>query len=137
MITRMHLKILLPAQILAEEADVIRIIAETQNGSIGLLPQRLDFVTSLVPGILVYELSDGTEKYGIVDKGILMKIGPKVSVSVRNAVVGANLEKLRAKMHRLFERQDEHEMNIRSLMDKVESGLISHLVRLQYEKEFN
>ncbi|MGB3975734.1 MAG: F0F1 ATP synthase subunit epsilon [bacterium] len=131
----MQLKILQPYRIVAEETDVVRIVAETREGSIGLLPQRLDFVASLVPGILVYQLADESEMYCLVDEGILMKTGAEVMVSVRNAVVGTQLDQLRAKMQLQFVRQDQREMNIRSLMDKVEIGLISRLAGFYHEKE--
>jgi F-type H+-transporting ATPase subunit epsilon len=40
--TLMHLKVLLPFQIFAEKTGVSRIVAETCEGSFGLLPHRLD-----------------------------------------------------------------------------------------------
>jgi len=49
--TLMHLKVLLPFQIFAEKTDVSRIVAETREGSFGLLPHRLDCVAALAPGI--------------------------------------------------------------------------------------
>src|SRR6516225_1890670 len=49
----MHLKILLPFQIFADESGVRRIVAETSAGSFGLLPHRLDCAAALVPGILL------------------------------------------------------------------------------------
>ena len=48
----MNLKILLPFQIFAEKTNVSRIVAETREGSFGILPHRLDCVAALVPGIL-------------------------------------------------------------------------------------
>ena len=51
----MNLKILLPFQIFAEKTGVTRIVAETREGSFGLLPHRLDCVAALAPGILTYE----------------------------------------------------------------------------------
>ena len=53
--THMKLKILLPFKVFAEKVDVLRIVAESHNGSFGLLPQRLDCVAALAPGILIYE----------------------------------------------------------------------------------
>ena len=51
----MHLKILLPFAIFAERTAVSRIVAETLQGSMGILPRRLDCVAALVPGILLFE----------------------------------------------------------------------------------
>ena len=55
---RMNLKILLPFGIFAEKTGVLRVVAETRAGSFGLLPQRLDCVAALTPGILVFETAD-------------------------------------------------------------------------------
>jgi len=38
----MHLKILLPFQIFADEERVLRMIVQTPDGSFGLLPNRRD-----------------------------------------------------------------------------------------------
>ena len=59
----MHLKLLLPFQVFDERTDIKRIVVETPEGSFGLLPQRLDCVTALVPGILMFEPVSGEEVY--------------------------------------------------------------------------
>jgi hypothetical protein len=61
--SRMNLKILLPFQVFADKADVSRIVAETRDGSFGLLPHRLDCVAALAPGIL--HLRDNRGRDGI------------------------------------------------------------------------
>jgi len=48
----MNLRILLPFGVFAEKSDVMRVVADTTDGSYGLLPNRLDCVAALVPGIL-------------------------------------------------------------------------------------
>ena len=93
--TLMNLKVLLPFRIFAEETDVFRIIAETREGSFGLLPHRLDCVAALTPGILIYEKKPGGEVYVAVDEGVLVKIGLDVLVSVHNAIGGTDLDQLR------------------------------------------
>ena len=74
----MNLKILLPFQIFAEKTDVSRIVAETREGSFGLLPHRLDCVAALVPGILIYQAESGGEVLVAVDEGVLVKTGADV-----------------------------------------------------------
>lgn len=131
--TRMQLKILLPFQVFAEEADVIRIVAETRQGSIGLLPRRRDCVASLVPGILIYETTSGNEVYIVVDEGILVKTGSEVLISVRNAFVGTDLGRLRKIVADDYTHLNERESAIRSVMDKMESSLISRLAGFHHE----
>ena len=59
----MNLKVLLPFQIFAEKTGVSRIVAETHEGSFGLLPHRLDCVAALTPGILIYQTESGPEVF--------------------------------------------------------------------------
>ena len=89
--TLMNLKMLLPFQIFAEKTGVSRIVAETREGSFGLLPHRLDCVAALVPGILIYQTESDCEVLVAVDEGVLVKTGPDVLVSVRRAIGGKDL----------------------------------------------
>ena len=127
----MNLKILLPFQVFAEKKDVLRIVAETRNGSFGLLPHRLDCVASLEPGILTYETESEGEVYVAVDEGVLIKTGQDVVVSVRNAIFGTDLSQLREAVKKEFLTLDEKEQNMRSVVAKLESGLIRRLVEFQ------
>lgn len=127
----MNLKILLPFQVFAEKKDVLRIVAETRNGSFGLLPHRLDCVASLEPGILTYETESEGEVYVAVDEGVLIKTGQNVVVSVRNAILGTDLSQLREAVKKEFLTLDEKEQNMRSVVAKLESGLIRRLVEFQ------
>ena len=81
---QMNLKILLPFQVFAEKSGVSRIVMETTEGAYGLLPQRLDCVAALVPGILTYETESEGEVFVAVDEGIMVKTGPDVLISVLN-----------------------------------------------------
>ena len=89
----MNLRILLPFGVFAEKADVLRVVAETTDGSCGLLPNRLDCVAALVPGILTYEVKDSGTVYVGIDQGVLVKAGAQVTVSVRRAIGGSDLGK--------------------------------------------
>ena len=131
--TLMNLKVLLPFQIFAEKAGVSRIVAETREGSFGLLPHRLDCVASLAPGILIYENESEGEVYVAVDEGVLVKTGLDVFVSVRNAIGGTDLGQLREAVDREFLNLNEREQNVRSVMAKMESSFISRLSELHHE----
>jgi F-type H+-transporting ATPase subunit epsilon len=129
----MNLKVLLPFRIFAEKAGVSRIVAETREGSFGLLPHRLDFVTGLAPGILIYETEAEGEVCAAVDEGVMVKAGPDVLVSVRNAIGGTDLGQLREAVEREFLNLDERERSVRSVMARMESGLIRRLAALHHE----
>ena len=131
--TLMNLKVLLPFRIFAEITGVSRIIAETRDGSFGLLPRRLDCVAALAPGILIYENQGEAEIYVAVDEGVLVKTGLDVLVSVRNAIGGTDLGQLREAVEREFLNLNEREQNVRSVMARMESGLIRRLVEFHHE----
>jgi F-type H+-transporting ATPase subunit epsilon len=125
--TLMNLKVLLPFRVFAEETGVLRIVAETREGSFGLLPHRLDCVAALAPGILIYENEAKGEVYVAVDEGVLVKTGLDVLVSVRNAVSGTDLGQLREAVEREFLNLDEREQSVRAVMAKMESGFIRRM----------
>jgi F-type H+-transporting ATPase subunit epsilon len=129
----MNLKVLLPYQIYADKTGVLRIVAESSAGSFGLLPHRLDCVAALTPGILIYETESGGEVFVAVDEGVLVKTGPDVLVSVRRALGGTDLGQLRAAVEKEFLTIDEREQNVRSVMAKLETGLLRRLVTFQHE----
>ena len=131
--TFMNLKVLLPFQIFAEKTGVARIVAETREGSFGLLPHRLDCVAALAPGILIYENETEGKVYVAVDEGVLVKTGPGVLVSVRNAIAGTNLGQLREAVEREFLSLDEREQSVRSVLAKMESDLIRHLAEFHHD----
>src|SRR5580698_1002460 len=118
----MHLKILLPFQVFAENASVSSIVAETREGSFGLLPHRLDCVAALVPGVLSYALGDETA-YVAVDQGILVKSGADVMVSVRQAVQGKTLSELHETVKRQYASLDRQEHEVRTAVSRMESAL--------------
>ncbi len=132
-LTLMNLKVLLPFQIFAEKTGVSRIIAETREGSFGLLPHRLDCVAALTPGILTYETEADGEVFVAVDEGVLVKTGLDVLVSVRRALGGTDLGQLRDLVKQEFLTLDEHEQSLRTVMAKLESGFIQRFATFQHE----
>ena len=129
----MNLKVLLPFQVFADKNGVSRIVAETHEGSFGLLPHRRDCVAALAPGILTYETASDGEVFVAVDEGVLVKTGPDVLVSVRRAIGGTNLGRLREAVEREFLTLDKHEKNVRSAQANMESDLIRRMVALHNE----
>jgi F-type H+-transporting ATPase subunit epsilon len=129
----MNLKILLPFQIFAEKTGVVRIVAETREGSFGLLPHRLDCVAALAPGILTYQKEGEGEVYVAVDEGVLVKAGLDVLVSVRDAIAGTDLGRLHEAIDREFVHLNEREQSVRSVMARMESDFISRLAEFHHE----
>ena len=120
----MTLEVSVPSQLFVAKAGVIRIVAVTHAGSFGLLPRRLDCVAALAPGILTYETQSDGEVFLAVDEGVLVKTGAEVLVSVRRAIGGTNLAKLREAVEREFLTLDEQEHSVRSVMAKLETAFL-------------
>ena len=129
----MNLKILLPYKVFADKTGVSRIVARTSEGSLGLLPHRLDCVASLVPGILIFETEAEGETYMAVDEGVLIKSGQDVMVSVRNAIAGTDLSKLHAAIDQEFLNLNDQEKKVRSVLAKLESGFIRRFAEFHHE----
>jgi len=120
----MNLKILLPFRIFIETKNVSSITIETSEGSFGMLPQRLNCVAALVPGIFTYEIESEGPKYIAVDEGVMIKMGNEVLVSVRNAIGGTDLGKLSDMVKKDFNKQDENKTEVRSVMARLEGGFV-------------
>ena len=127
----MNLKILLPFEIFAQKTGVLRIVAETREGSFGLLPHRLDCAAALAPGIFTYETKEEGSVYLAVDEGVLIKAGAEVLVSVRQAIGGADLSQLHETVKRKFLMMDQQERNVRDAIAKMESGFIGRFSEFQ------
>jgi F-type H+-transporting ATPase subunit epsilon len=131
--TLMILRILLPFHVFAHVEDVVRVVAHTDAGSFGLLPHRLDCTAALAPGILMYETRSQGEVYVAVDEGVLIKVGPSVVVSVRRAMGGTDLAKLREAVEQDFLVVDERERDVRSVMAKLEAGFLRRYATFRHE----
>ena len=126
----MLLKILLPAEVLMER-EVKKIFAEAENGSFCLMPNHIDFVATLAPGIFSYELAEGGQELLAMDVGTLVKKGSDVLVSTRNAVRAAELGKLKQVVVEQYDALDEREKLVRSAAAKLEASLIRRFVELK------
>jgi F-type H+-transporting ATPase subunit epsilon len=125
----MNLRIWVPAELLLSE-EVAKVKAEAENGWFCVLPKHVDFVTSLVPGILIFETLAGQPGYVAVDSGVLVKCGPDVSVSARNAARGASLGALRDTVENSFRGLREKDRAARIFETKLEAELVRQLLEV-------
>lgn len=126
----MHLKLLLPTEVLVDE-EVKKVIAEAENGHFCLLPRHVDFVASLAPGILSFVSADGVERLVAVDQGMLVKCGASVMVSTFNGVRGTDLRRLRSAVEESFQQLDEHERRARTALARLEASALRRFVALE------
>ena len=126
----MLLKILLPAEIMMER-EVKKIVAEAENGSFCLMPNHIDFVATLAPGIFSFVPTEGGQELLAMDVGTLVKKGSDVLVSTRNAVKAAELGKLKQVVVEQYDALDEREKLVRSAAAKLEASLIRRFIELK------
>jgi F-type H+-transporting ATPase subunit epsilon len=127
----MTLKVLLPFEIFAVETDVSQIVVETPQGSFGLLPQRLDCVAALVPGILSFETATQGEVFLALDEGVLVKTGAAVVISARRALRGGDLSRLRDAVEQEFLALDAQEQATRAAMARLETGFLQRFASVR------
>lgn len=106
------------------DRPVRRIVAEGPDGRFGMLPGHIDFVSALVPGILLYETEDGSERFVAVNSGTLVKCSDEVRVAVRGAVEGDDLGALRKRVEAEFRQHDEEERDARAALARLEAGVV-------------
>jgi len=128
----MNLKVLLPTEVLVDEA-VRKVTAEAANGSFCLLPRHIDFVAALVPGLLSFETDEEEvrEVFLAVAEGVLVKSGEEVLVSVRDAVRGGELGELRRIVEEKFKVLDDKEKTARTAMARIEAGFVRRFLEVQ------
>jgi F-type H+-transporting ATPase subunit epsilon len=118
----MRLKIFVPHKIILDQ-DVQRISAEGLEGSFGILPSHIDYVSALKAGILSYVIDDH-EEFLAIDEGILVKRGSKVMISTYKAVKDRPLGELQRAVDEEITALSEHERKARSSLAMLEGGII-------------
>jgi F-type H+-transporting ATPase subunit epsilon len=127
---QMHLKVALPTETLVDE-EVIKVVAEAEDGMFCMLPRHIDFVAALVPGVLYYFPVDGAEAFAALDDGILVKCGSEVLVSALKGVRGKDLAQLQSLVETSFLQLDESERKARTALARLEAGTLRGFRELQ------
>lgn len=128
--TGMRLVVHVPGALLLDRA-VTRVEAEGPDGFFTMLPNHIDMVSALRPGLLRYVTPDGAEHFLGVDEGVLVKCGAEVRAALRGAVQGDDLASLRGAVARQFIALDEHEQGARSALARLETGAIRALMETE------
>lgn len=109
---------------------VNKIVAEARNGSFCLKPHHINFLAELVPGILSYWM--GEEEFLLaVNSGILVKKEDEVTVSVRHAIEGDDLEELETVVKKQFRILDQQERETQIALEQLQADFIQRFVELK------
>jgi F-type H+-transporting ATPase subunit epsilon len=82
----------------------------------------------------MYEANDAGTVYVGVDQGVMVKAGTQVTVSVRRAIGGSDLQELKKAVERDFLKLDEQERNVRTAVAKMDSGLMVRLAEFDNDR---
>ncbi|WP_417543334.1 ATPase [Marinobacter sp.] len=121
----MQVALRLPTRTLYE-GTVKQLFATAENGAFGMLPNHIDFVTALVPSVLILTSADGEELFFGIDEGVLMKKGHRVDIAIRRGVQGQDLNSLNETILAAFIEVDEEERVARSALSRLEAGIVRH-----------
>ncbi|MEH6356316.1 MAG: ATPase [Marinobacter sp.] len=106
------------------EGSAQRLFATAINGAFGMLPNHTDFVTALVPSVLILTDETGDELFFGIDEGLLVKTGHQVDIAIRRGVQGDNLDSLNDTVLASFVEVDEEERVARSALSRLEAGIV-------------
>lgn len=127
---QIRLRVMLPTHVLVDE-HAVKVLARGADGAFCVLPRHAGFVTALVPGILVYLLEDGTERFVATDEGVLVKVGNDVLVSTPNGTTGDELDTLRDAVDTELLELDEEARRARSALARLEASTLRTFLELE------
>lgn len=124
----MRLTVLLPTGVLLDE-EIRQVTAESPVGEFCLKPRHIDFVTALVPGVIMYVDPEDDEHFLAVDGGLLVKQGGEVGIASRHAVLG-ELGELGDVVRKMKEEFLERERMSRSASARLEIGFYKRFLEI-------
>lgn len=108
-----------------------KVFAVAENGAFGLLPKHTDFVSALVPSILVLTNEQDKELFFAVDEGLLVKTDFQVDIAIRRGLQGDDLASLNEQLTTTFMAVDEDERIARSALSRLEAGIVRRFADLR------
>lgn len=126
----MGVSLRLPTRLLYQ-ARATRLTAVAPNGAFGILPNHIDFVTALIPGVLTLWLDQEHEEIFGLDEGLLVKKGHQVDVVALRGVHGTDLASLHSTVTTDFVKMDEEERQARSAASRLEADMVRRLAELR------
>ena len=128
----MKLKVTSPIGIVLR-AEIQKIDFEALDGHFTILPRHVDFVSALSPNIVCYQTTDEQMHYMACNRGIFVKKGNNVYLSVHKAVLSESLDDLSQTIQVEFKNDDEQRKEVNTAMAKLEIGLSRGFMKLKEE----
>ncbi len=132
MVQDMQVQIGLPGRALYRGAAA-QISGVAANGGFGILPNHIDFVTALVPSVLLVTQADGTERIFGIDEGVLVKKGRDVEISVQRGVEAPDLASLDAAVTDFWDTMEDEERAARAALSRLEADMVRRFAGLRVQ----
>ncbi len=126
----MRVRIGLPGSTLYQGA-ASSISGVAANGGFGILPNHIDFVTALVPSVLVVTAAGGTERIFGIDEGVLVKKGHEVDIAVQRGVEASDLASLDAAVTDFWDQMEDEERAARAALSRLEADMVRRFAGLR------
>ena len=126
----MKLRVFTPVETFLE-TEISKIDFEALDGFFTLLPKHVDFASAMPPNILHFTTSNGQTKYMACNRGIVVKKGDEVSLSVHKAVLSDSLQTLSRTIEIEFKQDDEERKEVNTVMARLEAGLSRGFMKLK------
>lgn len=126
----MRLRITTPFAVLIQENDVVGLRAEDSTGSFGILLGHADFLTSLAVSVVSWIRADGSSGHCAVRRGILtVSGGSEIGIATREAVSGADLERLGASVLAHLRTSEDEERVARTESMRLHMQAVREMIR--------
>ncbi len=130
MASQMQIRIGLPGESLFEGAAT-QVSGTAANGAFGILPNHIDFVTALVPSVLVITQPDGPERIFGIDEGVLVKKGHDVEIAVQRGVEAPDLASLDRVVTGFWDTLEDDERVARAALSRLEANMVRRFAGLR------
>ncbi|MBD3346649.1 MAG: F0F1 ATP synthase subunit epsilon [Chitinivibrionales bacterium] len=129
----MKLTIMIPTGVIYDK-QIKKVTVETNNGRYTLLPNHIDFITLVVPGIIDLEQENNSHVFIAADEGVLVKQKDNVWVSLRNAVKGGELGSLQTTVDEHYRTISEKEQKNRTSIARLERDMAQSIYEFEKAK---
>ncbi|MCL3882940.1 ATPase [Marivita sp. GX14005] len=109
----------------------LRLTAEAEDGRFGILPNHADFVTALVPSVLLLTDEGGRERVFGIDEGVLVKTGDLVEIAVRRGIESDDLDSVAARVSDSFAAAEDEERMARAALSRLEADMVRSFANLR------
>ena len=115
----------------ALNCHINKISLETLEGYMTVLPRHIDFTAAMNANILSYTTEENQEKFAACHRGVVVKKGDSVTVTVQKAVLGDTLDELEKIIREEFKQDEENRKELNAAMARLEAGLIRGFINLR------